>query len=193
MKAADQSERVLTEVFPDLTFGKWNCRLISGSSSWSQHSWGNALDLAHREYGYTTNPDHQAYLDTVAFWLDENYDDLSLWGLLWRVDDHYDHIHIDHDPRGHDVPPCNGGAEQSIYRDGTVVAGDPGPVNGLYVGGSLYSLEEFADTLRDVDIQRAADAGSVNQSEVEYWQGLLSTPDNPEWADYRKAVEVRRV
>ena len=25
--------------------GCYNCRKISGSSSWSQHSWGNALDL----------------------------------------------------------------------------------------------------------------------------------------------------
>ena len=193
MKAAEQSKRVLGEVFPDLTFGQWNCRKISGSSSWSQHSWGNGLDLAHREYGYTTNPDHQAYLDTVAFWLDENSWDLSLWGLLWRVDDHYDHIHIDHEPRGDARPPCDGASMQSVYRDGVVVAGDPGPVNGIYTGGAMYSLEEWVGTLRDVDIQRAADVGIVNQSEVGYWQGMLSQPTNPDWADYRRAVEVRRV
>lgn len=57
----------------------------------------------------------------------------------------------------------------------------------------MRTLREWVSVLRERDIQRAADVGSIEQSEVSYWQGLLSNPDNAEWQSYRNAVEVRRV
>ena len=61
------------------------------------------------------------------------------------------------------------------------------------------TLEQWVVVLRSADIQRAADAGSITQDEVGYWQGLLLKPEGNadevagEWQDYRNAVEVRRV
>ena len=191
--------------FPDLRAGVWNCRKISGSNSWSQHSWGAAGDLTHKDYGYSTSPEHQAYLDTVAEWFDEHRAELSIWAYLWRTSGHYDHIHVDFEPRGADTPPCADGALRSRYRDGTNVPGDPGPTNGIWVpddsqeGDEMRTLEQWVAVLRADDIQRAADAGVINQSEVTYWQGLLLEPEgnatsiSDEWQSYRNAVEVRRV
>ena len=61
------------------------------------------------------------------------------------------------------------------------------------------TLEQWVVVLRSADIQRAADAGIIKQSEVTYWQGLLLKPEGnadevaAEWINYRDAVEVRRV
>lgn len=133
-KAADQALEVLTLSFPDLRAGRWNCRPISGSSTWSQHAWGAALDIHHVDYGYSASAVHQAWLDKVNGFLVANLDRLSIRTRLWRVKDHYDHIHIDFWPRGYGRPPCDGGSHRTQYSTSLVVNGDPGPENGPWTG-----------------------------------------------------------
>ena len=120
----------LQEAFPDLKSGHWNCRPISGTSTWSQHSWGNAGDLYHEDYGYSTDPAAQAFLDQVHAWIKTYQEELSIRTLIWRKRDHFNHIHIDGWPKGYGLPPCKGGSLRMQYNDGRVVNGDPGPANG---------------------------------------------------------------
>lgn len=131
---------VLRDTFPDLYGGGYNCRKISGSTKYSQHSWPNALDLTNVNYGYSTDPVNQAYLDDVQAFLLKNREALSLKILLWRgkswftgntVRGHQNHIHIDFWPTGYSPPPCAGGKLRYQYSTGRVVYGDPGPENGM--------------------------------------------------------------
>ncbi len=69
---------------------------------WSQHSWGNALDI------YAT----PGQLDNVAAWLTSNAEALKLKVLIWRERNHYDHIHVDFWPTGEGTPPGAGGTLQ---------------------------------------------------------------------------------
>ena len=84
--------------FPRVTnMGIYNCRKIAGSSSWSQHSWSNALDIGvpNRDYGNQVNR-----------WLEQRKGRLNIEHKLWWVADHYDHIHMDWFPNHTGVPPC---------------------------------------------------------------------------------------
>ena len=87
------------EVFdkwPGLTdLGYYNRRPIAGSTTWSQHAWGNAQDL-----GGSTQ-----MLDLVNAWLQSNRTRLKIRVLLWRVANHHDHIHVDFNPKKLGVPP----------------------------------------------------------------------------------------
>jgi peptidoglycan hydrolase-like protein with peptidoglycan-binding domain len=132
---------VLKDEFPDIYGGGYNCRKISGSSRYSQHAWPNALDLTNKNYGYSTDPANQAYLDQVAEFLWANREALSLKMLLWRgkswftqnpVSGHQNHIHVDFWPTGYGTPPCaGGGSVRYQFSTGRVVYGDPGPENGM--------------------------------------------------------------
>lgn len=131
---------VLKDTFPDIYAGQYNCRRISGSSRYSQHSWPNALDVTNVNYGYSTNPSNQEYLDAVAAFLWENREALSLKMMLWRgkswftdnpVSGHQDHIHLDFWPTGYSTPPCAGGSLRYQFESGRIVYGDPGPQNGI--------------------------------------------------------------
>ena len=75
--------------------GYYNRRKIAGTQTWSQHAWGNAQDLGG---------DIQR-LDLVAIWLDANRSRLKIRTLLWRVANHYDHIHIAFNPKQTGRPP----------------------------------------------------------------------------------------
>lgn len=76
--------------------GYYNRRKIRPpSSAWSQHAYGNAQDLGG---------DVQR-LDLVAAWLDANRRRLNIRTLLWRVANHFDHIHVDFNPKRGGVPP----------------------------------------------------------------------------------------
>lgn len=84
------------ERWPQLVdLGYYNRRKIAGTQTWSQHAWGNAQDLA----GPTQ------YLDLVAVWLSTHKTRLKIRTLLWRVPDHYDHIHVDFTPKQTGTPP----------------------------------------------------------------------------------------
>jgi hypothetical protein len=88
-------------------WGIFQCRHVSGSYSWSQHAWANAVDFG----GDTTR------LNNAAYYLLElarkNYVPVSQ--ILWRgrnllsgssISGHYEHIHASGEPLRTGTPPC---------------------------------------------------------------------------------------
>lgn len=162
---------VLRDTFADLYAGQYNCRQISGSSRYSQHSWPNALDITNVNYGYSTDPANQAYLDEVADFLWANREALSLKMLLWRgkswftgnpVSGHQNHIHVDFWPTGYSSPPCAGGSLRYQYETGRVVYGDPGPENGM------------SEALDPRPTPSPEDQGDYEMPTLELWAGYTS-------------------
>lgn len=75
---------------------------ISGSSVWSQHSYGNAVDIGVA---------NMAVGDDVAAWAKRQ---AGVRNVLWRVPDHFDHVHVDFEPPWCGSPysdphPCGSG------------------------------------------------------------------------------------
>jgi hypothetical protein len=84
--------------FPGLrTGGVFNRRKIAGSDSWSQHAYGNAIDLYDTQGGH-----NRIYLDKVAAWLKAQGETRL---VLWQVTAHYDHIHYEPNPKYSGTPP----------------------------------------------------------------------------------------
>ena len=127
-----EATRLFTETDPTLSelltrtthtawpIGFYACRpKTSGSGNWSDHAWGNALDIM--KLSKWDDPDDPAkgnaqpgqphYLDIIWEWLNTNKDpfDLRDSQMLWRVSMHYNHIHVSFNHRATGTPPCNGG------------------------------------------------------------------------------------
>ena len=100
----------LNHRFSGLRFEYYNRRKIGGTNRWSQHAgsepekqwWGNAADI----FGST------ALLDRAHDYLNAHRGELRIRVLLWRVRNHYDHIHVDTWPKMRDdgayIPPPQG-------------------------------------------------------------------------------------
>lgn len=104
--------------FPEARYvGAYLRRRIAGTTSWSQHSWGNALDVgvplrdsgprvdwggAARTVGWGYD---LAYGDQIRAWVANNASRLSLGTVLWRIARHYDHLHVEGLPKHYGVPP----------------------------------------------------------------------------------------
>lgn len=98
--------------------GAFNCRKISGSSTWSQHAYGNALDIgaplsadAEGRLDWNGNPTtglgyDVRYGDEILVWLRANRERFGLGTILWRVRRHYDHLHVEGSPKLRGLPPC---------------------------------------------------------------------------------------
>lgn len=99
--AAERAERAVLQRYGPLVtkVGQYNRRPIAGTTTWSQHSWGNALDFHVR---------NKAHGDQIADWLRANAKALGVRTTLWWVRSHYDHIHVDFWPRGLWTPPLTG-------------------------------------------------------------------------------------
>lgn len=102
--------------FPDHeSWGIFNCRPIAGSSSWSQHAWGNAEDFSD---GGVAAPEAER-------WFNRNKTALPIAELIGRgriwtkarssegfrslsssTHQHHDHWHVSADPLGTGTPPC---------------------------------------------------------------------------------------
>jgi hypothetical protein len=108
------------------------CKQIEGSSTWSQHSWGNAWDIT----GTTTT------LDRVAAFLRSADLRPVVAQVLWRVPDHYGHIHVSGRPMFSGVPPCAGGSTSPQQYPGTVA-----PVS-IPTRGELIGSESWAPIAR---------------------------------------------
>lgn len=158
-KAAIHGRGHILRTFPDAAMGRWNCRKISGSSRWSEHAWGNGLDITRAGFGYSEDEEHQALLDETYAWLDGNRRNLSIRQILWRVRDHYNHIHVDFWPKGYGTPPCAGGELKmqypTWYNGGQVVKGDPGPMYGAWEGEQENDVITRGD--RNADVAKLQD------------------------------------
>ncbi len=123
---------VLAE-FPDARFGRYNCRNIGSNPlrSWSQHAgseptlgyFGNALDIVHKDYGYTVTTTHTIWLLHVYAFIRDMFPNL-VDQLLGPGDrGHADHIHVSTWPKMKSNfwyrPPCRGGTLVVIWEDGT--------------------------------------------------------------------------
>lgn len=109
----------INDRFPDVgTFGIYNRRRIADSTSWSQHSWGNAVDITSppwmlkpplyssaSEASQAKYADHMAYLDAVRRWITDVAGHVLPRYVAWRRYMHYNHIHIDFHPKQTGIPP----------------------------------------------------------------------------------------
>lgn len=85
-----------------------SCRKIAGSSNWSQHSWGNAVDIFPKDktqgdqiYAFLLAAKQNGLLPiSVICWQDNGGCDAEA---------HRDHIHVAGSPRKTGVPPCASG------------------------------------------------------------------------------------
>lgn len=98
--------------------GIYNRRNIAGTSTWSQHAWGNAIDIV---IGSTTNVLNselaQAKMDMMAGWTAANHNALRVATQLWRANaDHMNHMHVDFWPQGTGTPP--------VLHDGGIYMGN---------------------------------------------------------------------
>ena len=121
--AAEYSEKELIARFDSMIIGigQYNRRKISGTNKWSEHSWGNGLDL-HVSVG-TADPVEKANGDTIAGWLGDHAVELGVRNVLWWRKNHFDHIHVDFYPRGEGIPPLSTtGTGRFKYSDGRIVA-----------------------------------------------------------------------
>lgn len=97
----DTLRQVVVRSFPGVKdLGVYNRRPIRGTSVWSQHAWGNAWDIGGPV----------ELLDQVHHWLIANRATMRLGTILWRVRDHYDHIHVEGLPKQIGTPPPVGGS-----------------------------------------------------------------------------------
>ena len=124
-------EALVLADFPDAQFGRYNCRHIGSNPlrSWSQHAgsepdrkyFGNALDITHKDFGYTVTPAHTIWLRKVYGFLRS----LNVIDQLLGPGDagHANHVHVSTWPKMKSnfwyKPPCKGGALVVIYEDGT--------------------------------------------------------------------------
>ena len=104
-QAAKQLREDLEAKFPGIRISRKSCRNTAGGSV-SQHSsycYGcydsNAVDVMgpSLSWGYTYR-ETQAWLDVVYAYIMENFHAWSLRIVLWRVPDHFGHIHCDFYP-----------------------------------------------------------------------------------------------
>lgn len=112
--------------------GVYNRRPIAGTSTWSQHSWGNAWDIGVKDP--TTGDRVHSYLAAKRL-----ARALPIGTILWRVRNHFDHIHVEGVPKQTGTPPPAGsrteGETVTVLQLQTALrkAGyDPGPLDGKF-------------------------------------------------------------
>ncbi len=109
--------------FPGIIIQEYNRRKIAGSSSWSQHSWPNALDLFFTT-AFDDSAAHQQMLDQVAKFIRDRYQHYDVRYLLWKNNEaHQGHIHVDFWPFGYGTPSLTRGGEDNRYytKSGTII------------------------------------------------------------------------
>ncbi len=112
--AAPAIARIWAAVYPTFhrrvsSSGVFSCRRVNFEpppAPWSYHAWGQAWDV-------TGTSDT---LDELYRFLNARRASLRIQELLWRVPNHYDHLHVAAGPdRSDQVPPCAGG--EAIVRE----------------------------------------------------------------------------
>jgi hypothetical protein len=140
-----------------LHIGVTNCRKISGSQTYSQHSWSNAGDI------YTTDKNLH---DEISVDLRATFGSHINNILTWRYNDaHWNHVHVDMWPKGWLTPPCVAGGPNKIkYKDGTVVEGPFPDLIGddmaILTEAEQLELRKFLQYIKDAK----SNVGFVTQS-----------------------------
>lgn len=130
--SASKAKAALAQRFPGLRMQVSSCRKIARSNNWSQHAFDNAIDA----FAPT------ATLDMVAAFLRSNKGPLSVNNVLWRVRDHYDHVHVDFWPQGTGTPACAGGRPTWRSPAGGQVGGELVDVGAGAGGGDNAEAEK---------------------------------------------------
>lgn len=186
--AAEQFETVITQKFPGTRFGRYNCRKISGSTTYSQHSWNNARDLYPPEdmpyegVGSHSYAQYRGFLDEVVAFVRDNLEALNVRGRgLWQVRNHYNHAHFDFWPQGHNVPPCDGGRREYRYPDGHIE--NTARLINTYKEEPKMNMVAF--------VRACYDSGhpALREADRQYWLDKAEAdPNDPEFYDLFKAV-----
>lgn len=147
----------------------YNCRKIAGSSSWSQHSESNGLDI------FVTKEKGDALVDWTLDTVETSAGPMTRWDaygvrtMLWwgksvrtgnAVSDHFDHIHIDFWPKMQNissyVPPCKGGSLLVVHKDGTTAKSwSLWPAHEIYEEEKLVAIKEGATGFTVILIQQS--------------------------------------
>lgn len=136
-------QRKVTEAFPGVRTEVFNCRPIADSSTWSQHAWGNAIDV----YPASTE---QGWL--IFEWAVANKTRLSLSTICWQdrggcdPNDHRDHVHIAGSPKMVGTPPC-------VQASGSRSLGDilfSGDASDFGIGGPLGAVSNAAESITSI-------------------------------------------
>lgn len=93
--------------------GIYACRHIAGSTSWSQHSWGNAIDVfgpqstLARVARWASRPRRSRRLAVqTVIWHDRVWSaETGQWSHYSGIP-HVAHVHVDFRPRRYGTPPC---------------------------------------------------------------------------------------
>lgn len=171
--AASELEILLDRRWPSLRFEAVNCRKIAGTLVWSQHSWpgGNARDI----FGPDKLPSSssQALLDVVAAYLKANRGLFGIRTILWRMPDHYNHVHADMWPTGYGIPPCAGGRERYQYSDGRILRATGGIVKPEGTFEEVTVLIKPGETGPYVQVYQQALNGWAVKQAVPNWTRLV--------------------
>jgi hypothetical protein len=133
---------IIFDMFPALMdWGMYNRRYIAGTTTWSQHAYGNAQDLGTPS---------TAYGNTAASWIASTFANTA--HLLWQVANHFDHIHWDPWPQGSGTPLDQGG-----YSPGPWVGW--GNVPEWHVPDTPKGLMSLAEQMELAAARRGADHG----------------------------------
>jgi hypothetical protein len=130
--------------------GDYVVRKIKDSSTWSQHSWGNALDVMvpSLEYG-----------DKILAWITVNRAVYGTGTVLWRQKDHFDHLHIEGLPKQTGTPPGAGGTTDtrqpdvgtwSPWNPGGEIPGFPGETGSGSIIPGVGEIKSVADAVGTV-------------------------------------------
>ncbi len=197
-------ESAVLLTFPDARFGRYNCRHVGSSVAkiWSQHAasesdkyFGNALDITHQGYGYSSHPLHQIWLLRVKAFIRANFADTVRLLLAPGNRAHSDHVHVDTWPKMKDapayIPPCKGGRLVVVHKDGSTgdSFGDappppPPPTMGDDVilqrndsGWAVRRMQQGLMNWRD-DALPVDGADKDYGAETEHWVGLFQQGQN---------------
>lgn len=121
-------QRLRAEVFDRfpraIDLGAFVCRKINPARNvWSQHAWGNALDIGvplvdhgprrgwdGRDRTDTDLPGYDVTLgDEIAAWVRTHRGRLGTGRMIWRAPLHWDHLHVEGAHTFGGTPPCAGG------------------------------------------------------------------------------------
>lgn len=146
--AAAQYEMAVRTLFPDATMGDKSIRLILGTNTWSQHSYGNAVDTFRD--GQTPDPLKQAvadYFSSNASQYNIHYMAYNMRGFTpgsgWNYGNvtspHYNHVHADFYPQWAGTPGTSAAHPVMGFRAGGIL---PEDIAGVGASGRRYALHQ---------------------------------------------------